>query len=171
MKQVRTIVSVFSLSIILFSLSGCAGGKDSLYSFEQDPPFILGDVYFQKWIAGVQEGGSGTNVYIEIESYTEEAVIKEVYFRGEKQPLKNTPQSPDEYTGYFKKAPKRDIIMDGNPAKESQNTIPEAFPFKLKPNEAIISYFHKGEMKYLKITSMDEKPLIAYPSTNPNGID
>ena len=75
MKPIKIVSSVFSLSVVLFSLSSCAGGKETGFSFDQEPPFTLGVVYYQDWVAGVREGGSGTNVYITIESYDDEVVI------------------------------------------------------------------------------------------------
>ena len=171
MKQARTLASIFSLSIILFSNTGCAGGKDTGYSFEQEPPFTLGTVYYQDWVAGVREGGSGTNVHITIESYADDVVILDVYFRSKKEKAQNSPQFMDQYVGYFKNEARPDIIMDSDPVKESQNIPPESFPFQLEDNEAVLSYLYKDEVMYLKISKMEQKPMIAYPSTNDKGID
>jgi len=171
MKQVKVITSIFSLSVILFGLSSCAGGKDTGYSFDQEPPFTLGSVYYQDWVAGVREGGSGTNIYITIDSYADDVVIMDIYFRNKKLKAQNSPQNLDQYVGYFKKQTKPDIIMDSDPVKESQNIPPESFPFQLEEDEAVLSYLHKEEVKFFKISKMEQKPMIAYPSTNSKGID
>ncbi len=159
------------LSIVLFSLSSCAGGKDSMYSLEQEAPFTFGNMYFQKWVAGVQNGGSGTNVYVEIESYSDEVELKDIYFRNATQSLKAKPNQPDNYIGYFNDQTNRDITMDGDATKEAKNKLPEPFPFKLSQDEAVLSYTHKGELKFLKIGPLEEKPLLAYPSANNGRID
>ena len=169
--KLKTMVKLIFLSLIVFSAANCAGGKDTGYSFDQDPPFTLGAVFYQDWVAGVREGGSGTNVYINIESYMEDVVIMDVYFRNKKEKAQNSPQYFDQYTGYFKNESRPDVIMDSDPVKESQNTPPEPFPFRLKDDEAVLSYLHKDEVKYLKISNMERKPMLAYPSTNDKGID
>ncbi|NND63679.1 MAG: hypothetical protein HKN48_10875, partial [Flavobacteriaceae bacterium] len=120
----------------------------------------------------VQAGGSGTNVYLTIENIGEGIEIQHVYFRNYIQKAKNTEQNPDQFIAYFKDAPKRDVIMDGEVIKEAQNTPPQGlFPFKLKDNEAVISYLQKDEMKYFKISEIEEKPIIAYPESNKGGIE
>jgi len=171
MKSIKVISNIFSLSVILFSLSSCAGGKETGFSFDQEPPFTLGDVYYQDWVAGVREGGSGTNVYITIDSYIDEVVIKDIYFRNKKLKAQNTPQNRDQYIGYLKNQPRPDIIMDIDPVKESQNIPPESFPFQLEEDEAVLSYLHNEEIKFLKISKMEQKPMIAYPGVNSKGID
>ncbi len=164
-------MKLFSLIAIVFSVASCAGGKDTGYSFDQEPPFTLGAVFYQDWVAGVREGGSGTNVHINIESYMEDVVIMDVYFRNKKEKAQNSSRHFDQYVGYFKNKARPDIIMDIDPIKESQNTPPEPFPFQLEDDEAVLSFRHKDEVKYVKISNMERKPMLAYPSTNNKGID
>jgi len=171
MKIVHTISQLSSIALILFGLSACAGGKDAGFSFEQDPPFTLGDVFYQDWVAGVQGGGSGTHVHINIDAYADDVVILDIYFRNKKEKAQNSPQYIDQYVGYFTNKARPDVIMDVNPVKEAQNEPPEPFPFELDDNEAVMSYLYKEEIKYLRISDMERKPMIAYPSTNNKGID
>ena len=164
MNLFKTWTSSFFVSVVLITFYSCAGGKDAGYSFEQEPPFTLGTVYYQDWVAGVREGGSGTNVHISIDSYTDDVVIKNIFFSNKIQKAQNSPQNVDQYVGYFKNKGRPDIVMDGDPLKEAQNIPPEAFPFQLKNNEAVLSFLHNNEVKYVKITNMERKPMIAYPS-------
>lgn len=170
MRTFNLTKTAFPLLILALCVS-CAGGKDSIYNYEQEPPFTITTSYFQKWVAGVQEGGSGVNVNLSIDNITEEVAFRHLYFRNKKETATFTPTSPDKIIGYFKTTAKRDVVMDSNPVKEANNTPNDVFPFKLKENEAVLSYYHKGEEKYLKITEIEEKPMIAYPSSNPNGIE
>ncbi len=143
-----------------------------MYSFTAEPPFEVQNAYFQKWVAGVQAGGSGVNVYLTIENIAESVEIQHVYFRNNIERTRNSEQDPDQYIAYFKDRPKKDVIMDGEVIKEAQNTPPqEDFPFNLKDNEAVISFLHKDEVKYLKLSEIEEKPMIAYPQGNPKGIE
>ena len=171
MKPIKVITSIFSLSVVLFSLSSCAGGKETGYNFDQEPPFTLGVVYYQDWVAGVREGGSGTNVYITIDRYADDVVIMDIYFRNKKLKAQNSPQNRDQYVGYFKNQSRPDIIMDIDPVKESQNIPPEPFPFQLEEDEVVLSYLHKDEVKFLKISKIEQRPMIAYPGVNSKGID
>jgi len=171
MNPIKVISNIFLLSVILFSLSSCAGGKETGFSFDQEPPFTLGDVFYQDWVAGVRKGGSGTNIYITIDSYADDVVIMDIYFRNKKLKAQNSPQNRDQYIGYHKNQPKPNIIMDIDPVKESQNIPPESFPFQLEEDEAVLSYLHNEEVKFLKISKMEQKPMIAYPGVNSKGID
>ena len=58
--------------------------------------------------------------------------------------------------------------MDSNSTKETANIPPTRFPFKLENNEAVLSYEYHNKMYYYKISNIEEKQLIAYPSRNPN---
>lgn len=149
----------------------CAGSKDSLYSLEQEPPFEITNSFFQRWVAGIKEGGSGVNVHITIENISEELDLKHIYFRNKKEKIAINVTTPDHIIANFKDHYNRKATMHLDPSKEAVNTPPEEFPFVLKDDEAVLSYLHQGEIKYVKISDMEERPLLAYPSTNPNGIE
>jgi hypothetical protein len=148
-------------------ISSCAGGKE--YLLEQNPPFEVKASYFQKWVAGVEEGGSGTNVYITLENIKEEILVKEIYFGDRFLNAERNPQNMDSYSANFKNEGRQDVVMDGDIINESQNTPAVKSPFSLGNNEAIISYTVKDEMHYYKISNLKEKPMLAYPSSRPNG--
>ncbi|MEM7185869.1 MAG: hypothetical protein AAF466_04350 [Bacteroidota bacterium] len=171
MGRIKTIGHLTSVALVLFGLTGCAGGKDAGYTFEQQPPFSLGKVYFQDWVAGVQGGGSGTNVYIHISSYTDAVEFKDIYFGNKKTKAQIAPQDVDLLVGNFTNKLRPDVIMDGEPVKEAQNTVPEVTPFQLESNEAILSYLYEDEVKYLLIQNLEKKPLLAYPGTGNKGIE
>lgn len=170
MKIAKHIIKLLGITVLLVSFSSCGGSKanDSLYPFEEDPPFTLGEVYFQEWVAGVRGGGSGVNVHFTIEEYADEVKIKELYFRNKVVKIKRSPQNRDAFIGFFKTALNQDVVMDRDPAKEAENTPPEAFPFQLEKNEAVVSYVHNGETYFLVLDQMEEKPQLAYPKGNPN---
>lgn len=167
----KRIIERTVLVVLVLGLGSCAGGRDQGSGFEQEPPFTLGAVYFQKWVAGVQNGGSGVNVYVEIESYLDDVMIEDIYFRNKKIKAQNSPQYRDLYVGYFKSEKRPDIIMHDDPVKETVNTPPEKIPFNLNDDEAVLSYLHKGEMKFIKLVEIEEKPMIAYPGMNNEKIE
>lgn len=155
--------------ILLLTLWACAGGKESIYSFVEEPPFKLEHAQFQKWVAGVQGGGSGVNVQLTILDLQEGVQMKEVYFRNQIVKARTNMETPDYFTAEFLNQPNPDVIMDGDAVKEAQNTPAREFPFQLKENESVVSYSHKGEVYFVKISNMEEKPMLAYPGQNPNG--
>ncbi|MEZ4875696.1 MAG: hypothetical protein R2793_09685 [Flavobacteriaceae bacterium] len=160
---------ILSISLFLTSFSNCAGGKG--YVLDQDPPFTVASAFFQNWVAGVQGGGAGTKVSITLESLDERVLIKEIYYGEGVSETQKDPQNQNKYTANFLSQNNRDVIMDDSPTKESANTPPLKSPFNLERNEAVISYLQNGKMNYFKISNLEEKPVIAYPSVNSKGMN
>ncbi len=160
--------NLLGLSVILFGMASCGGAQnEGAYPFEEEPPFTLGQVTFQKWVAGIRGGGSGINVTIPVEELTADVRFKELYFRDHIVSIKSKPREPDLFFAYIKTKGNRDIIMDADPAEEAKNTPPQKVPFDLDEDEAVLSYELGGEIFYVFITDMEEKPMLAYPQGNP----
>ncbi|NQX86902.1 MAG: hypothetical protein HRT67_13560 [Flavobacteriaceae bacterium] len=166
----KFIKHIFSLSVLLGML-GSFSQCSSVKQLETKAPMNFGKAYFQKWIAGIQGGGSGINLVIPVSEHT--TSLDSVYFRGMRTKLEWTnTTSPKTYIGRFKTAlnQKTDMIISSNPKDEFKNKVPEAIdpiPFDLKPSECVVSYTHKGKTKYYKITGIIEKDLIAFPNALP----
>ena len=94
--------------------------------------------------------------------------IKNAYFHNHKVALRSDISDIDSYKGGFSDAVKSDVVMDGSAVKEAKNTPEGDFPFELNADEAVISYLHNGVISYTKVTALERKPLLAYPSSNPN---
>ena len=77
----------YALSLFFFatSLTQCSSSKTNnnqgFVEFETKPYFVLGDVFFQKWIAGVQGGGSGYHLYMIVKENKKHVVFDSAYFR------------------------------------------------------------------------------------------
>ena len=158
------------ITCVLLLFAQCGGGKSnsgSQYELVPDPPFKVMDVYSQKWVAGIPEGGSGTNVHFTLGDFSRDVVIDKVYFRNLVTKAQISPQIRNQYVGYFKKENNRDIIMDIDPVKEAANTPKAPFPFELEDNEAVISYLEGDHVKFTKITNIREEEMLALPSTKP----
>jgi len=167
MKKLQLVSGALGLFLIIVLISSCGGTKteDSAYKLSQNPPFTIKEVYSQKWMAGVQEGGSGINIYFTIENIELGTIIKEVYFRNK---IVNLEKKRERlFIGYFKNKQK-DIIMNSDSTKEANNIPPQKFPFQLETNEAVLSYIYKGVDYYFKVSNITEKEVIAYPQSNPN---
>jgi len=170
MKPLKMSIGLMAMSLVLFSFSNCGNAKinDSPSTLVENPPFTLGEVFYQDWVAGTIEGGSGTHVHITFASFAEDVVVKDIYFRNKMVKAQNSPQYRKQYVGYFMNEAAKDMIMDSGPTKEAQNTPPEKSPFALNESDAVVSYLHNGGVKYYKISNMDRKPMLAYPQSNPN---
>jgi hypothetical protein len=166
MKGLKTLTFSIFVSVIMGSFSQCSGTK----ILQEKAPIHIDQVYCQKWIAGVEGGGSGLNIYIPVEAGIPE--LDSVYFRGKVVKLKIAEKGA-LYIGRFMSSlnQKKDIIMSNEPNAEYGNQAPEIlqkFPFVLKETECVISYQKNGKTLYFKIKDIIEKELIAYPSTPPN---
>ena len=134
---------------------------------EKTNPITIEKPYFQSWVAGIQGGGSGINLYLPIQNTT--LKLDSAYFRGmiAKVQIINT-----GYVSHFKTAlnQKEDIIMSGEENAEYGNQIPannNPFPFQLKENECVISYTEDNTTKYFRIINLIEMPIELYPSASP----
>jgi len=166
MRPFKNIIALCTVSLVLFSFSNCGSSQTTSYKLTQDAPFIIDDVYYQDWVAGVQDGGSGTNVHITFKEFTEDVRIDSIYFRNKTEKAKSAPQARKQYIGYFKKRTNRDIVMDSDSKKEAQNTPPKSFTFELADNDAVVSYVKNGTTHYYKIANMRQKEMLAYPQSN-----
>ncbi len=165
MISFRHIISLTILPLIMFSFSQCSSQK----KLQDKAPVQLKGVYCQNWVAGIQGGGAGTNIFIPIEAVTDKKVqLDSVYFRGKSAKLETKPQGTSIYIGRFisERNKKRDLVMDGDGKKEYGNempTIPEKIPFELKNDECVVSYKEGSKTKYFKIEGVVEKTMESFP--------
>ncbi|NNK88362.1 MAG: hypothetical protein HKO90_08775 [Flavobacteriaceae bacterium] len=165
MKKLRSIVLTVLAFIAMTSFSQCSSSK----KLQKNTPEGIGQVFCQSWVAGVEGGGSGLNIFIPVTRA--DLMLDSVYFRGKVARLEFKEQAMQfvgRYTSDFNK--KKDIIMSQDVKEEYGNEMPaieKPIPFDLKDNECVIS-LRKGEKtKYFKITNVVEKQALAYPSAPP----
>jgi hypothetical protein len=169
MKNIKNILGLFSLSILLLSASNCGSSKDTkAIHLESNPPFTISEIFAQDWVAGVKEGGSGTDVHVTFENLNENLKIENIYFSDKIFLVKQAGNNAKVFVGSYKTVPRRDIIMDGDPEKEAKNTPMPVSPFELGSNEAVIKYSVDGAAKFFKVSDVVIKPRIAYPAANRN---
>ncbi|MFT5230679.1 MAG: hypothetical protein ACI825_000351 [Planctomycetota bacterium] len=168
----QKLISIFILALTLFSFCNCGNAKPDGESiqFQQNPPFLIEGVTAQKWMAGIQEGGTGTNLVVPVSHIKEGVVFKDLYFRDQVIEAKTDPSIRVRYNGYFKDE-KKDFVMDSDYVTEAQNTPRTPFPFDLTVNEAVFSYAYQNKEFYYKITGVIDLEPLFLPSVNPNGID
>lgn len=171
MKLQTLIITAFLSLVLTQCKSSKQVNKESVTNekemkLEAQGDITVGQVYFQKWVAGREEGGSGINIFFPDLINKNNFTIDSVYFRNMVGKIMNGKAS------YFASlsASNKDIIMSNEPNAEYGNTMPnnsEAFPFQLKDNECVISYIDGNEIKYYKIENIVEKETQYMPSAPP----
>lgn len=157
--------AVFISLLVIVMLSSCAG-FNNVYVLEEEPHFTLDEVYSQKWVAGVKEGGSGTHLHFTVASQVGELRFMHAYFRNQKQRIVQNQQTPDVYMVNFPNQSMSDRIMDVDPTKEATNTPEGEYPFDMEEDQAVLSYLLNGELKFYQVGPIAEKPMLAYPGAS-----
>lgn len=169
--RITAIILLLFTTIVLCNCKSAQNENSPIsLKLEEKPSFQLGQVYFQKWIAGVQGGGSGIHFYMMIETNLNHVVFDSVYFKGQKAKLKIGK------TGYLasfttRLNQKENMVMDGDSKQEYGNELPQnykSFPFQLHDNECVIQYTEKGITKFYKVEKVVEKQTEYYPSAPNN---
>jgi len=161
-------LNIFFASILVVLFTQCSSAQ----KLQDRTPFSIDEVYSQKWIAGVQGGGSGINVLIKLKGNNHNVVFNSIYFRGKVTKLEINPDRNfciGRFSTPFNK--KQDVILSDEPNAEFGNEapiIPKEIPFDLKDNECVISYTENNNTKYFIIEDIKEKQMISYPSPPPS---
>lgn len=162
-------IAVLGISSLVQTRCGSASVDTPETMTLSQPSFVKSSAYFNTYVAGVQEGGSGIEFYLEVEELPEDFILDKVFFRESAGKLM---RGDNNYSARFRtdNVKGQDIIMSSDPKEEAVNTPPaqlEKFPFPLGNDEAGVTYREEGVLKYAKISNIIEKPGIAYPSAPP----
>lgn len=142
----------------------------SAQKLQTESPINNAEVYFQKWVAGVKDGGSGIDLFIPLLNKLPKNVeLDSVYFRGKSARLEKVEAENILYVGRFKTSfnQKPDIVMSSDPNEEYGNQLPileKKSPFELKDSECVVSYKDGNGTKYFKIENIIEKQPQYFPS-------
>ena len=141
--------------LILITITGCNGIKNQ-YKIEKKAPIDLKEAHFERWVSGIKGGGSGINVFLQLDTAksSNEIELKGIYFRKKYAVLEN--QGDHAFRAYIKGGPnwKKIETITMGPEKQKKEEVTETkeeFPFQLNENEAVISFLHRGQLKYTKI--------------------
>ena len=165
----KLISNAFIMIIIMTSFSQCSSAQ----KLQKEAPVKIGTVYYQHWVAGIQGGGSGINLFIQTEGTLKDNIqLDSVYFRGNSAKFEVKPNNSTLFIGRFSLAAnqKKDLIMSNKPKAEYGNELPKLktkIPFELKENECVVSYKDGNKTKYFKIENVVGKQLQFYPSAPP----
>jgi hypothetical protein len=154
------------LIFLMSLLSNCSSAQ----KLQEKAPMGYGEVYCEKWVSGVQGGGSGINIFIPISNELPNSIqLDSVYFRGKGSKLEIIKGENTLYVGRFKTSfnQGQDMVMSSDPNDEYGNPVPilkEKIPFVLQDSECVISYKEGSDTKYFRIENIIEKQPQHYPS-------
>ena len=155
-----------SVIILLFFLSGITTCFSQVVISKYFDTKIQ-KVYYQNWVAGVRGGGGGTNVSVEFtEKPSKDFVLNQLYFRNRK--VKITESTDNVYFSNLVSGVNRrvkDEITDDANNSGKEKIIKTPFP--ISENEAILEYTYKNMKRYYKISKIEEKEMLMYPSAKP----
>lgn len=163
MKNVRKFFCAIAMCAMFLGLSQCK----SIYQLEDNSDMVFGEAYYQTWVAGIEGGGSGINLFIPVISKPEEIELDSLYFRGKKSTVEWS--KSNMIIGRFTSIAynKKDLIMTNEPYGEYGNHVPkisENIPFELEENECVLSYIENGQLKFMKISGIEKREPKFYPS-------
>ncbi|WP_298237159.1 hypothetical protein [uncultured Algibacter sp.] len=166
MNWLKNVFGLLFIPVFMMSFSQCASTK----KLQNEAPLEIGQVNYQSWVAGIQGGGAGVNLFIPIVSNSNNVVLDSVYFQGKQVKLEQKNKSL--FVGRFKKITnqKNDIVMSSNRLAEVNNPIPEIpkkIPFELREDECVVSFKDGKKIKYYKISGILKKEAQFYPKAPP----
>jgi hypothetical protein len=164
----KTIVLLFTI----FLAQNCNQKTNEVKS-QENLPAPIEYVFFQNWVGGRPETGSGTNFEIKFKSSFPKGYKLSRLFFGNK--VSDIQMKGDSiYVAYFYRKPNLDNLnLDEDPKKEYGNQAPENpnSQFDLQPNEAILEFMNGQKMEHYKLTKIKEKEFLAYPTARPDNQD
>ena len=148
------VVAITFLSIIILSCHS----KAKIKSISNANINLISPAYYEKWIAGVEGGGSGFNVFLPIRK-SSFINFDSIHFRGQR--VKALYRNNMVF-GRFKSINNNhseDIII-GNTDHEKNNSH-----FSLADNSCVLSYRIENKRMYYEFKNLDYKPSKPYPVT------
>ena len=175
MKQLKVVLGVVFLLLMIGCKSSVA--KDDIGPKKEVELKIIDmkgqerhKVFYQEWIAGVQYGGSGVNLYILASTIGVDTAVV-AYFRDQKKDLKQVSYDGQEFLiGRFKTAinQPKDFVMSNDPIQELGNADKLLdLAQGLDKNEAIVCYKKSGQLYQVTLKNIAEMEQLLYPSPPP----
>ncbi len=152
-------------SFIIIAILSCSSQKETYKTL----PYEVESTYFQRWIGGQEQTGSGINLHLKLkEALPENTTLTNVYFQN-KEGLFEKENETTFIARFYTKPQDKTLILHEDSTKEYGNKAPEIIrpEFKLQNNEAMLEFHIGDKIHYYKLVDIKEKELIAYPSTRP----
>ena len=150
-------MKILGVLVFIVGFTQCKSTK-----FDSNPPFTVEKSSYNNWVGG-QPGVSGTRVEVYLTSKVDIA-FDALYFKNRKTNVEFREKDGRTFlTAHYNTSKRNDMILESDGKKEAVNKLPENFPFKLKENEAVISFKEGDKTKYVKIENIKETKPDHYP--------
>lgn len=160
---------LFSISMIFGLLFSACVSTNTLQSIA---PISVGEIYCQPWRSGIDSGGSGINLYIQlIKEIPVSIQLDSVYFRHKVTTLELVGSDSLLYVGRFHSEINRKVLNSTESNEDPATALSKStlkVPFELNNSECVISYLEGGKIKYFKVDNISEKTIQNYPSIPSN---
>lgn len=153
---------IYGLITVVFILFGCASKKE----LKTELPFRLGQVYAQRWIIEENPEEIGYDVIIPIRSLnTRRATLQKLYHRGKAINVKIELRKIGAVAIAEYPIHKTATSIGDSPPNGNEGIFDESLlPFKITRTQAVLTYLEDGEIKYFKIESIRQNPIMSYSS-------
>lgn len=154
-----------AFSFIIIAILSCSSQKETYKTL----PYEVESAYFQQWIGGQEQTGSGVNLHLKLkEALPENATLTKVYFQN-KEGVFEKENETAFIARFYTKPQDKALILHEDSAKEYGNKAPEMIDrrFQLQNNEAMLEFHIGNKINYYKLVDIKQKELLAYPSTRP----
>lgn len=147
----KTLVYGMMMAILL-SLTNC---KTQNLNNEENSEITFKKAEYQKWAAGIQGGGAGYNLVLQLEN-DKNTILDSVYFRKWKVKL-NRDNENDQYIAIINDGSNNEVLSpSGTTSTTSATEISTAF--QLEEKEAMVSYMRGEIRKYHKVVLSPREP-------------
>ena len=159
--------TTYKTSLLCLSfLLGCRTTKSTL--FVSKSPISIAAPYFQSWVAGIQGGGSGVDVFLPVKDLNN-ITPDSLHFRGQRVIVIYKDQ---HITARFQTADNQleKVILSNEPLAEANNILlplGDNSPFELHKNTCVLSYRLNNKRYYYKILDLTKSNCTPYPSSPP----
>jgi len=145
-----------TILIVTLVFTGCGGSQN--IKLENKDALQIEKATYQRWVAGVQGGGAGYNVQIELKELTQ-VKLDSVYFKDFAAAL--VLSKPYVFRAFMddgKNLMQNQISFgDSNVTVEDDKKVEKQHLFELSAEEAILVYREEGKKKYYKLALKEDK--------------
>ena len=164
----KIIIVLFSLSIMSCKCQeqtmNSQNGKENKMVQEENISFE--EVYFQNWVAGIQGGGAGITVYLNLKKPLDKTITfnklqLKVYETATIEKIDDL-----HYVARIN-THTNDLKLEEDPKKEYGNEIPPKSGVNLKEGQVKIFFTKNDKSLFQLVEGVQEKEMLAYPSMRP----
>jgi len=159
MKNIKTISLILALPLVLISFAQCASNKS--FKLQKTAPFTIKQAISQNYLGG-RQGNKGEKITIALSD--SDIVLDSLFYKNSTLKLQHNAEG--NFTCKLSFSTGKHYTMHENPQEEYDNKAPIVnanFPFKLKGNEAVVSYLKNDITYYYNIGSLTKGEVIIYP--------